>query len=237
MLFQTAEKFLSPARLTPYLAAAKGNEQSCLRLYFDNLRLAQSFYIPLSLLEVAFRNALHDVLSVRFGSENWLLLEQTGFMVDARLKGNNKALSMVEKASREFEKRQLTLPSHGLAIVADLEFGFWTTLFTHRYFFTVMNQAPIRAFSHRPRGTAWDVVNTKIQEIRLFRNRVYHYEPLCFQPQVAGSPRFSQLWQMHGTIVELLSWLDPALPTWLAEADRVPDTLRTISKKYPPLAQ
>lgn len=70
MLFQTAEKYLSSARLTPYMQAAKGDEQLSLALYLDNLRLAQSFYPALSLLEVSFRNALHDTLSIKFKSDN-----------------------------------------------------------------------------------------------------------------------------------------------------------------------
>ena len=242
MLFQTAEKFLSPARLAPYRAAAQYDEQSGLRLYLDNLRLAQSFYSPLSLLEVAFRNALHDVLTTSFQSDNWLLAQQTGFMADDRLTYfdksrneqiiNRKAQNMVKAAIQEFRERHKYSPPHGTSIVADLQFGFWTTLFSRRYFF-ILNQAPLRAFSYRPRGTKWEVISEMLQDVRKFRNRVYHYEPLCFQKKSGSMLCFSQLHQMHATILELLSWLDPSLPGWLAEADRVPDTLRTIGKKYP----
>jgi hypothetical protein len=85
MLFPVAEKFLSTARLAPYKLAAQGNEQTSLRLYLDNLRLTQSFYIPLSVLAVALRNALHDVLANSFQSDNWLLIQRTGFMIDEKL--------------------------------------------------------------------------------------------------------------------------------------------------------
>lgn len=242
MLFQVAEKFLSSARLVPYKTAAHHDEQAGLHLYLDNLRLAQSFYSPLSLLEVAFRNALHDVLSSSFQSDNWLLTQQTGFMEDARLTYvdrsrneqiiNRKVQNMVKAAIQEFKERHKYYPPHGTAIIADLQFGFWTTLFSRRYFF-ILNKAPLRAFPNRPHGTKWETIGEKLQEVRKFRNRVYHYEPLCFQKNTANILCFSQLHQMHSTITELLGWLDPALPAWLAEADRVPDTLRTIGKKYP----
>jgi|GEM_PF-616342 len=242
MLFQNAEKFLSTARLSSYKAATKGDEQASLRLYLDNLRLAQSFYAPLSLLEVAFRNALHEVLAVSFQSDNWLLTQQSGFMEDSRLTyidknrseqiTNRKVQNMIKAAMQEFKERHKYAPPHGTAIIADLQFGFWTTLFSRRYFF-ILNQAPLRAFPHRPRGTKWETISEKLQEVRKFRNRVYHYEPLCFQKHASNILYFSQLHQIHTTIIELLSWLDPSLPIWLAEADRVPDTLRTIGKKYP----
>lgn len=113
MLFPSAEKLLSTARLAPYKRAALGNEQACLGLYLDNLRLARSFYPSLALLEVAFRNSLHDVLTVSLNSENWLLTEQTGFMMADSLtyfdrhKGqmvtNQKALNMVKEAVREYK--------------------------------------------------------------------------------------------------------------------------------------
>ncbi|HET9504378.1 MAG TPA: hypothetical protein VFO93_12620 [Hymenobacter sp.] len=242
MLFQNAPKFLSTPRLSPYLSASGGDEQKALLLYLDNLRLAQSFYIPLSFLEVALRNALHEVLERHFNSANWLLEQRKGFMIDNRLTNrdyrtgktttNDKILRMVETAIRDFEERWNYPPPSGSVLIADLNFGFWTTLFSRTYF-GLLQKRLLRAFSHWLHGTERETLYNKLKDIRTFRNRVYHYEPLCFEKQSKSILCFSQLQQLHATILELLGWLDPALPTWLAEADRVPDTLRTISKKYP----
>ena len=242
MLFQTAEKFLSPARLIPYKAAANGNEQASLQLYLDNLRVAQSFYAPLSLLEVAFRNALHDVLAVHFRSDNWLLNQRTGFMTHPKLTSfdrsksenitNDKVLKMVKAAAKEFKEQRGYEPLVGTTLIADLDFGFWTTLFSGTYFF-LLDKAPLKAFGKRPRGTDWKTVRDKLNEVRRFRNRVYHYEPLCFQKQTNNILCFSHLDYMHHNILELLAWLDPALTAWVSEVDRVPDALQKIRKKHP----
>lgn len=242
MLFPVAEKFLSTARLLPYKQAAQNDEQASLRLYLDNLRLAQSFYAPLSLLEVAFRNSLHEVLSINFKSADWLLTEQSGFMVDASLtyfdhkRGkevtNDKALRMMQAAVAEFKQQRNYVPSTGAALIAELSFGFWTTLFSRKYFF-LLNKNPLRAFPHRPRGTTWEVVSNKLTEVRTFRNRVYHYEPLCFQKNSSNILCFSQLNNIHNSIADLLGWIDPSLPIWLAEVDRVPETLKKLRTKYP----
>lgn len=243
MLFQIAQKFLSPPRLNPYLQVSAGDEQKALLLYLENIRLAQSFYISLSFLEIALRNALHEVLERHFNSTNWLLEQKQGFMTDKRLiykdyksgktSTNDKVLRMVEVASREFEDRWQYAPPNGSVLIAELNFGFWTTLFGKTYF-GLLQKSPLRAFPNRPRGTDREIIYNKLKEVRTFRNRVYHYEPLCFQRTKSSSTIcFSQLHQLHNVTLELLSWLDPALPGWLAEADRVPDTLRTIGKKYP----
>lgn len=176
MLFQTAEKFLSPARLVPYKLAAKGDEQLSLTLYLDNLRIAQRFYPALSLLEVAFRNAVHEALSIKFKSDNWLITEQQGFMIDPSLtyydaqKGeeiaNHKVLKMVLAAMKEYKDQRKHDPPNGLAIIAELSFGFWTSLFNKKYF-ELLNRDPLRAFSkERPPGTTWSVINDKLMKAR-----------------------------------------------------------------------
>ena len=242
MLFPTAERFLSSARLSPYKQAARGDEQASLQLYLDNLRIAQSFYAPLSLLEVSFRNALHEVLVASFNTEDWLLTQQTGFMVDSSLTSfdarqgklvtNNKVLAMVQAATAEYKQKRGALPTSGVSLIAELTFGFWTTLFNKKYFL-LLNRNPLRAFAHRPRGTSWETISNKLTEVRTFRNRVYHYEPLCFQKGSASIICLSQLQTTHASILELLSWIEPSLPVWLTEADRVPDTLKKLGQKHP----
>lgn len=242
ILFKTAERLLSPARLSPYKQAVRGDEEASLQLYLNNVKIAQSFYAPLSLLEVALRNALHDVLAVSFQSDNWLLTEQNGFMTDPGLtyydqrKGktvtNDKLLKMVKATVAEYREQRGYSPVAGTAITADLNFGFWTALFNKKHFL-LLNRNPLRAFAYRPRGTSWEMINDKLTAVRLFRNRVYHYEPLCFQKQSTNILCFSQLHHIHTSILDLLAWIEPTLPDWLTEADRVPEVLKKLHKKYP----
>lgn len=242
MLFQTAEKFLSPTRLAPYKHAAKGNEQLSLTLYLDNLRVAQSFYPALSLLEVALRNAVHDALSVKFKTDNWLFTEQQGFMIDPSLTYydaereekiiNHKVLKMVLAAIKDYKEQRKQNPPNGPAIIADLNFGFWTSLFNKKYFL-LLNRDPLRAFSkERPAGITWNIINDKLIKVRTFRNRVYHYEPLCFQKNTNNILCFDHLQEIHTDITELLTWLSPELKNWLVEVDLVPEKLKKLRKKY-----
>ncbi len=241
MLFQKAEKLLSAARLSPYKQATGGNEPAALQLYFDNLRLSRSFYVPLSLFEVALRNSTHAALALDFKTDDWLLTEQTGFMIapsltayDPRTNGmvtNQKALAMVREATREFKQKFNVVPPTGSALIPELSFGFWTSLFSKAYFLA-LNRIPLRAFMHRPRGTSWEEINRKLTETRHFRNRVYHYEPLCFE-RPANRINFGHVQKIHDAIVELMGWIDPELPLWLPEIDQVPETLKKLRAKYP----
>lgn len=241
MLFQIAEKFLSPTRLQPYKEAMKGNEALTLSLYIDNLRVAQSFYPSLSILEVALRNSIHNSLAKEFRSSNWLLEQQTGFMIDRRLtyfnKGgkeiiNRKALNMMTAAINEFKEQRQYVPSVDSSIIAELPFGFWTTLFNKKYF-DILNRAPLDAFPARPRGTGWGVINDKITNIRVFRNRIYHYEPLCFHKTATTALDFRRLYEVHGDITDLLAWISPDMAQWLKGIDLVPEKLKNLQKKYP----
>ena len=192
-------------------------------MYADNLRTAQSFCPSLSVLEVALRNAIHDSLTTEFRSSNWLLEQQTEFMIDSRLTyinregeeiKNCKALNMVAAAIKEFKEQRQYSPSTGSAIIAELPFGFWTTLFNKKYF-DILNRTPLYAFPARPRGTTWENVNARLISVRKFRNRVYHYEPICFQNNSPNILCFQQLHDIHSDITDLLAWISPDVAQWL----------------------
>lgn len=145
---------------------------------------------------------------------------------------NDKVLNMVAVAIKDFSELRKRAPFNGSAIIAELTFGFWTTLFSKKYF-EVLNRTPLYAFPARPRGTTWEVINTKLGRVRTFRNRVYHYEPLCFQKDPSTILCFQQMYDVHADIIELLAWISPDMAQWLTEIDLVPEKLENLRKKHP----
>lgn len=77
--------YISDARLQNYLDVCDANYKKALKLYQANMKLSQSFYPLLSLVEVILRNALNNELTKHFNDENWLLNQLDGFMVDESL--------------------------------------------------------------------------------------------------------------------------------------------------------
>jgi len=61
-------------------------------------------------------------------------------------------------------------------------------------------------------------INTRIIEVKEFRNRINHNEPICF---VNGKKDFSYALDMHRKIMELLEWIDGNIPESLVAVDKV----------------
>ncbi len=59
--------------------------------------------------------------------------------------------------------------------------------------------------------------------IRVFRNRVFHHEPISWN--------LNKLEETHKTIIEVMSWLNKDLPEIVEKYDRVPSLIVKIKKE------
>lgn len=69
-------------------------------------------------------------------------------------------------------------------IVSGVSFGFWPYMFT-RLPFRLGGQSLLRIFPNRATGTNQRTIYNELQQIKNFRNRIAHHEPVCFD--VAGN--------------------------------------------------
>ena len=83
--YEIFEKYLSAPRIERYLLAAKSNKQSCINLYKSNLSISKEFHTVLGLFEVILRNKINHVLTRHFNDEDWIINQQSGFMIDSSL--------------------------------------------------------------------------------------------------------------------------------------------------------
>src|ERR1700712_5245615 len=83
--FADLENYLSSQRLQRYLAAYSGDQDRAIKLYTANIKISQSFFPLLSLLEVILRNQINLKLSMHFGDPDWIINQRTGFMSDPLL--------------------------------------------------------------------------------------------------------------------------------------------------------
>lgn len=101
-------------------------------------------------------------------------------------------------------------------LVAELSFGFWTTLFDVRY-----EQGRIlwpRLFSARlldassPRSMrSRKALSPLLNRIRHLRNRVFHHEPIW---------HWNDLPQQHQLALQMIGWFSPALRATIEPNDR-----------------
>jgi len=114
---------LSKNRLTKYIGYSdryKGFD--VIELYKWNTRLCESLYPVLQTIEVTFRNATNHAIISSFGKKDWL--------VDLELLKSPEQFR-VQEAQNYLIKNKKTLTVDRL--VAELSFGFWTSLLDARY--------------------------------------------------------------------------------------------------------
>jgi hypothetical protein len=200
---QWFEQVFATARLRPYRDAAQAGNTHVETLYLWNLEVSSAFYLALSCLEVALRNALHDQLRIRYDRADW--------WIAAPLDTHDR--SKVQQASIDLRRRRPAEPPCADAIVAALSFGFWVSLLSRRYDRPFWVPALHKAFPayHGDRETLRD----NLQAMLKLRNRIMHHEPIHHRHLSAD----------HAKIYRLIGYIEPEVVTWLGSHDAVPDVL------------
>jgi len=200
------ERLFSTGRLARFYLAAGHDATEASALYAANIQLSESLYPCLAVVEVALRNALHRQLSYLCHSPDWYRSLPT---YDRTLTDFQPEL---DKAQKYIRDRRETLSAD--KVVAELTFGFWSSLFNRAYELVLWKQLRL-AFPHLPKPDRQRAtVSATVNAVRQLRNRVYHHEPVAW--------RLPQLRQQYEQVCTLLGWLDPQLLTWLQTLDRFP---------------
>ena len=201
---------VSSVRFDRYLRVANGDSLTALHLYRWNSFLGQSLYWPTQTLEVACRNTIAKVLAARFGA-NWHCNEK--FRRQLSREDSAKLDETVDRQRRDKKMRHLPVD----AIVADLPFGFWTSMLTAHYNvpLTWQRNLPI-AFPHMPSRFPLHSVHRPMEDTRILRNRISHHEPI-FDRRLDLS---------YGDILRVLGWICPASQRYVEHTSSFPETWR-----------
>jgi len=232
MKFEKVRLYVSSPRIDRFLIATDNNKTKAVRLYKANLKVSQAFLPVLAILEVTLRNRLNAILSSHFTDSDWIINQKTGFMVHhsltyvrgGRTMHNHYLKKQVEKA--ETRIRNSGMPVTSGKIISEQMFGFWTELFERTYYRILLGR-PIQIFTNLPSGHGRDEVIDALNQIRLFRNRLYHNEPLCFN---AAAISFQKAEDIHGLIKDILNWCDPELTIWIKDIDQIAVKIRNAKK-------
>jgi len=205
--FQKIQDSLSTERLEAYAVRKTGvadDPAATLARYLLNMALCESLYSPLQLCEIALRNAIHHHASSLMSREDWF--------DDSRFRLTPWAASEIAKAKAQIIKSKKTVTAG--RVVAELNFGFWTSLFEDHY----EKQTPFlpSAFKgvfprlpkslHRRKERKAD-----LEKIRILRNRVFHHERIV---------HWKDLDAQHQLILDVISWISPELRQMADALDR-----------------
>ena len=160
---------------------------------------------------MALRNAINDSFQVHFKNQQWYKefpteLKQQIEEIENRLL-KSKKLATIDR------------------IIAELNFGFWTILFNRkyaRYFWKPL----LKAFPNLPHDCRKrTIVSAKLNHIRTFRNRIYHYEPIIWD--------IREIVNKRKDIYEIMDWIEPETEKWAKSIDRFDETRQRIRNNLP----
>lgn len=208
------EKTFSSERMERYFALYPDEERRAILHYECNLKLAESFYVILSTLEVTLRNALTRELKTMTDREDWYAI----FPTTPGLRSLNRYIT---EASQHISARnEQVTPSK---IVAELTLGFWVSLLNSEYE-RILWHSLRRAFPNMPRQQRQRRnVSAPLNLFRRFRNRVFHNESICWNLQ--------RVEEIHSEMMTVLGWLNSDLPEWVASQENFGSVCQDIRQK------
>lgn len=184
--------------------------------YLWNIALGAALYLPLNNLEIALRNSLHNAITANIGSDDWFM-PRHGILKPREQNVVNTTKANLLQRLQKTPGKQLTSGR----LVAELHFGFWAAML-YQYYDQVFWPKLLRpVFPYMlPQGRTRHVLFKRIDEIRAFRNRVFHYEPLWTDPALQGN---------HNKVVETIGWISPLLQ----DATRAADQFGVVNAQGP----
>lgn len=217
-------KYLSRSRYNRYLRATGHSLTKAKRLYLANMRLAQAFHPLLSQFEVIFRNSLNEVLTSNFSDAEWIINQKNGFMSDSTLNQSHFFLrTCIGKTERQLISKGIPVTSG--KIIADQALGFWVALFLPHHY-SLVSGSPIHSFPFKPSTENRASIHSRLEDIKNFRNRVNHCEPLCFSGSTIDC---SHALRIRSVMYDLARWIDPDLPNFFKKFDSISAQCRRIA--------
>lgn len=205
----------SSARMSTYYNRYPGNERKALQHYRQNIQLAEALLPSLSIYEVALRNSIIRELEQMTGRKDWYAY----FSAIPALKG---IYAQIDVAKQHITKRgEMVTPDK---INGELTMGFWVVLFNAKYERHLW-KALRKSFPYMPKPKRQrKYVSTPLNAIRVLRNRVFHNECISWN--------LARLEDLHNSILEVCSWINPALPHWIKTVERFDNVILSIKRSW-----
>lgn len=188
---------LSENRFQSYMDRCGHDIETALRYYDANVALSQACYQALHTFEISLRNRMHFALTEHFGTDEWYnqMLSSDQFADFHQKIMDTKGLLQNRGQHKHSDK-----------MVAEFSLGFWVKMFNKPY--QMFLWKPLRKIfvnlprKNRKRGT----VSKALNHAKTFRNRIFHFEPICW--------RFSAAKSNYDNIMKIIRWLDGDFHQW-----------------------
>lgn len=202
------ERTVSAARLSVYRRPTDVGDLDAIARYLWNVALSEALYPALQTLEITLRNSLCDAITSHFIDPLWFDRQPPVL--------HQSELDKVAAAKRELLREKKPLEAG--RIVAELNFGFWTSLLDRRYERILWPRFLKQVFPAMPRRIRTrHALSQRLNTVRKLRNRVFHHESII-------TSSIPDLHARHKQILEVIAWISPAMGDTIALMDRFPAT-------------
>jgi len=216
--FHTA---ISQPRFLKYFYACNNDKRKALQLYRANIALSQKLYSIIGVFEIILRNSIDRHFVLKKGND-WLAesVNSGGFLEASGCEDSYHAIQEgIHKLAETYTHNKL---------ITKLSFGFWTYQFAAKQF-AASGSSLLEIFPNRTFGTRQKTVFQNLIKINDIRNRIAHYEPICFDKNTGSiSTRFAE--NRYQLILELLHWLGCNPKRILYGIDSVPNGINAIKR-------
>lgn len=203
------DRLLSGARLEGYRRDG-ADARTVTDRYLWNIALSEALYPSLHVLEITLRNSLDRAVADHLDDPEWLTRD--GALAPRAHLLEPRAGVVVNEACNTLKKQGKSLEQG--RIVAELSFGFWTSLLNRHYEPGLWPRHLKGTFPGTPRAiTTRSTFSRRFNAIRELRNRISHHEPIWYRATLARD---------HADIAEACGWLDPSSNLLLQHTDRFP---------------
>ena len=190
---------LSVEKLENYGKKDNADDLLVFARYLHNIALCEALYSPLQLIEVALRNSISQSLKAKYGDD---FFDKTPF---STLQEED-----LDEAKKKL-KRKGKLETNG-ALIAELNFGFWTSFFNKENEKNGLAFTAAKAFKKAPKSERKiSSLFKELNDIRQLRNRVFHHERIV---------HWRDLKDKHDKILKMIAYLSPKLHELTLELDR-----------------
>jgi hypothetical protein len=211
-----AEKFISPERLAGYYKIARGNRKIGLLLYERNTEMSEALYGVIQGLEIALRNAIHNIISKIFGQADWY--DSIGL--------NDSEIEAIYDAKKKIADANETITPG--RVVAELNLGFWVRLTGWPYEKTLWVRYLNKIFPITLKRTR---IHERLLDLKSLRNRIAHHQ------RIVGK---RNLFADYENLLETIAWLDKDIADWVRATncfqERAEKKLRKLAPDPPSAA-
>ena len=195
MKYEDYEKALSKPRLEKYKIACNGDKNKALILYRYNIKLCQRLYGVLSVFEIVLRNSINEHFIIQLSDNNWIETQATtGFLHSSQSEIFREIDKLVSNGKYTHDK-----------LMSSLSLGTWTFMFS-KSCYKKSGKTLLKIFPQKTLGMNQSDIYRELDRIRLFRNRIAHHEPLCFDH--SGNIYVDYIQYIYDLIIKYIQFMD-----------------------------